>query len=125
MERQTKELQEKIDQMRDEIAQLDLDIEENQGMQTVSLGAVTVEGSALGSKPRLFPYKLSVWPACGTVLTGGRPGDSSLIYLSNDCKAVGRPSDLSLLYLSNDCNLLDWISADIFCHQWPCITVAF
>ena len=63
MERQTKELQEKIDQMRDEIAQLDLDIEENQGMQTVSLGAVTVEGSALGSKPRLFPHKLSVWPA--------------------------------------------------------------
>ena len=31
MERQTKELQEKIDQMRDEITQLDLDIEENQG----------------------------------------------------------------------------------------------
>ena len=81
MERQTKELQEKIDQMRDEIAQLDLDIEENQGMQTVSLGAVTVEGSELGSKPRLFPYKLSVWPACGTVLTGERPGDLSLISL--------------------------------------------
>ncbi|XP_076440903.1 intraflagellar transport protein 74 homolog [Babylonia areolata] len=31
MERQTKELQEKMDQMRDEITQLDLDIEENQG----------------------------------------------------------------------------------------------
>ena len=31
MERQTKEFQEKIDQMKDEITQLDLDIEENQG----------------------------------------------------------------------------------------------
>jgi intraflagellar transport protein 74 len=31
MERQTKELQEKIDQMREEITQLDMDIEENQG----------------------------------------------------------------------------------------------
>lgn len=41
MERQTKELQEKIDQMRDEITQLDLDIEENQGMRNVAFWLVT------------------------------------------------------------------------------------
>ena len=32
------------------------------------------EGSSLSSKPRLVPHKLSVWPPCGTVLTGGIEG---------------------------------------------------
>ena len=46
-------------------------------------------------KPCLSHHKLSIWPPCGTVLTGGMHDDLSLI-----------PA------FKNECNLPNWIAAD-------------
>ena len=59
-----------------------------------------MEGSMLSSKSHLFPQKPSIWPPCGSVLTGGMHNGSSLIHHSNY---------YNLPYLVTD---------DLSDHQW-------
>ena len=64
--------------------------------------------SQLSCKPRLFPHKLSIWPPCCTLLTGGMHNDLNMIpaskwmsFASFDCKCY-------LLSSVHVCHCLFW-----------------
>ena len=68
----------------------------------------THKGSVLSCKPRLFPHKLSIWPPCCTLLTGGMHNDLNMIpaskwmsFASFDCKCY-------LLSSVHVCHCLFW-----------------